>query len=140
MTPAIRGTCLAPRRRITQYPAVASVKIIHKMSGSSHTIMTDCGTHDLPPLQAVVQVPEHVLMRQVGGEVVMLNLAQENYYGLNDVGARLMQIAETGATLGRIVEQLLAEFDAGREQIESDVRRIAADLIAAGLIEQVPTV
>lgn len=102
--------------------------------------MTDCDTRDLPPLQATVRVPEHVLMRQVGDEVVMLNLAQENYYGLNDVGARLMQLAETGATLGVIVEQLLAEFDAGREQIESDVRRIAADLIAAGLIERGPAV
>jgi hypothetical protein len=70
--------------------------------------------------------------------MVMLNLAQENYYGLNDVGARLMQLAETGATLGQIVEQLLEEFDAGRHQIENDVRLIAADLITAGMLEQGP--
>jgi len=29
----------------------------------------------------------------------MLNLDAESYYGLNDVGARLMQAAETGANL-----------------------------------------
>jgi len=75
-------------------------------------------------------------MRQVGEEMVMLNLERENYYGLNPVGARLMQIAESGATLGEIGERLLEEFDAGREQVEADVRRIAADLIAAGLLEK----
>ena len=102
--------------------------------------MTDCITRDLPLLHATVRVPEHVLMRQVNDELVMLNLAQESYYGLNDVGARLMQVAETTATLGQIVERIMSEFDAGREQIESDVRRIAADLIAAGLLEQESTV
>lgn len=102
--------------------------------------MTDCDTRELPTLQEAVRVPGHVLMRQVGNEVVMLHLAQETYYGSNDVGARLMQLAETGATLAQIVEQLHAEFDADREQIESDVRRIAAALIAAGLLEQGPTV
>lgn len=102
--------------------------------------MTDGDTRDLPQLLANIRVPEHVLMRQVGNEMVMLNLALENYYGLNDVGGRLMQLAETGTTLERIVEQLVAEFDAGREQIENDVRRVAADLIAAGLLEQGPAV
>lgn len=90
----------------------------------------------LPPLQFRVRVPEQVLMRQVGEEMVMLNLERENYYGLNPVGARLMQIAESGATLEQISERLLEEFDAAREQVEGDVRSIAAELMAAGLLEQ----
>jgi len=75
-------------------------------------------------------------MRRVGEELVMLNLERECYYGLDPVGARLMQIAESGATLGKISERLLEEFDVGREQVEADVRRIAAELMAAGLLEQ----
>lgn len=75
-------------------------------------------------------------MRQVGEEMVMLDLDREYYYGLNEVGARLMQIAESGATLGEIADQLLEEFDAGRGQIEGDVRRLAADLLAGGLLAQ----
>lgn len=74
-------------------------------------------------------------MRQVGEEMVMLNLARENYYCLDPVGARLMQIAEPGATLEQITERLLEEFDAARELVEGDVRRIAGELIAAGLLE-----
>ena len=74
-------------------------------------------------------------MRQVGEEMVMLNLARENYYALDPVGARLMQIAEPGATLAQVAERLLEEFDGARELVEGDVRRIAAELITAGLLE-----
>jgi len=93
---------------------------------------------DLPSLQLRVRVPERVLMRRVGDEMVMLDLGREHYYGLNDVGARLMQIAEDGATLAQVSALLAEEFDATREQVEGDVRRLASELIAAGLIEATP--
>ena len=98
-------------------------------------IMTDNNSRNLPQLRTTVRVPEHVLMRQVGEELVLLNVDKENYYGLNPVGARLMQLAETGATLEEIVERMLTEFEVKREQLEADVRTVAADLIAAGLLE-----
>ena len=97
--------------------------------------MTDDNSGDLPQLKTSVRVPERVLMRHVGDELVMLNLDEESYYGLNPVGARLMQLAETGATLEEIVERMLQEFEVKREQLEIDVRTVAANLIAAGLIE-----
>lgn len=97
--------------------------------------MTDKNSRDLPRLGTNVRVPERVLMRLVGEELVLLNLDEENYYGLNAVGARLMQFAETGATLEEIVERMLTEFEVKREQLELDVRTVAADLIAAGLLE-----
>ncbi len=97
--------------------------------------MTDNNSRDLPQLEASVRVPEHVLMRRVGDEHVLLNLEDETYYGLNPVGSRLMELAENGATLEQIIDGLFAEFEVGREQLEVDVRRLAAELMAAGLIE-----
>ena len=91
-------------------------------------------SRSLPPPGMRVRVPEHVLMRGLGDEMVMLNLDAESYYGLNEVGARLMQLAEAGATLEQIAEQLFGEFEVSREQLEHDVRTVAADLIAAGLL------
>lgn len=91
-------------------------------------------SRSLPPPGTCVRVPEHVLMRSLGDEMVMLNLNAESYYGLNEVGARVMQLAETGATLEQITEQLLSEFEVGCEQLEHDVRTVVADLIAAGLL------
>lgn len=99
--------------------------------------MTDKLTRALPALAANIRVPDSVLMRAVGEDLVLLNMNAENYYGLNPVGARLMQLAQTGATLNEIVGGLLDEFDVGRERLEADVRSVAADLIAAGLLEEV---
>jgi hypothetical protein len=98
--------------------------------------MTDNNSRDLPQLKASVRVPEHVLMRRVGEEHVLLNLEDETYYGLNPVGSRVLERAETGETLAEIIDLLFAEFEVGREQLENDVRRVAADLIAAGLVEE----
>src|SRR4029077_4082781 len=94
---------------------------------SDITIMTDNQSRNLPPLNTSVRVPECVLMRQVGEELVLLNVDKENYYGLNPVGARLMQLAEAGATLKEIVEQMLSEFEVKREKLEVDVKAVAAD-------------
>ena len=105
---------------------------------SISVIMTDGNLQNLPPLRSRVRVPEHVLMRLVGDELVLLNLREEKYFGLNAVGARMMDVAENGATLDEVVERLMAEFEIGREQLEMDVRTVAADLIAAGLIEESP--
>lgn len=97
-------------------------------------IMEGQESRNLPPLGMRVCVPEHVLMRGLGDEMVMLNLEAETYYGLNEVGARLMRLAEAGATLAQISEKLVSEFEVGREQLEHDLRAVAADLIAAGLL------
>ena len=98
--------------------------------------MTDRKPGILPPLALRVRVPPDVLMRQVGDELVLLNMDRESYYGLNPSGALLMQFAAAGATIGEIVERMLGEFEVERGQLEIDVRAVAAELMAAGLLEE----
>lgn len=102
--------------------------------------MTDSISCALPLLQTHVRVPARVLMRRVGDEHVLLNLDDETYYGLNPVGSRLIELADDGATLAEIVDRLFAEFEVERAQLENDVRRIAGELIAAGLLDKGPAV
>jgi len=85
-----------------------------------------------------MQVPAHVLMRRVGEEHVLLNLERETYYGLNPVGSRMIEIIDAGASLAQVVENLLEEFEVGRERLEADVRSLARELIANGLIQEAP--
>ena len=91
---------------------------------------------ELPALSVRIRIPEDVLMRQVGDELVLLNLRDESYYGLNAVGVRLMQLAETGTTLEDAANTLITEFEVGREQLDADIRRLAAELLSAGLLER----
>ena len=97
--------------------------------------MTDNNSTNQPRPGTSMRVPERVLMRRVGDEQVLLNLEDETYYGLNPVGSRLIELAKDGMTLENIIDMLHGEFEVERGQLEIDIRRIAAELVAAGLIE-----
>lgn len=72
-----------------------------------------------------VSVPEHVLVQDISGELVLLNLQQECYYGLNNVGTRMWQVITDAPSLESAVQTLLAEYDVA----EDELRRDLADLI-----------
>ena len=79
-------------------------------------------------------IPEEVLARQVGEEVVILNLTSGTYFGLDPVGARIWQLMSDGKTLAEICDGMQAEYAVSREDIERDVIDIAQALCARQLI------
>lgn len=85
-------------------------------------------------LDSMVYRAEHVLFRELDGEMVLLDLSGESYFGLNAVGARAWQLIGEGASLRAIAEGLLAEFDAEAEVVQADLLALADDLARAGLI------
>lgn len=81
-----------------------------------------------------LSVPDHVLTRRAAGETVLLNLDNEQYYGLDGVGSRLWQLIETGTTLGQATAELLDEYDVEREVLHADLAAVLADLTTNGLV------
>lgn len=79
-------------------------------------------------------IPHYVLSRRVGDETVLLNLDNEQYYGLDGVGSRFWEIAEGGTTLEQAVETLLGEFDVERSALTTDLNAIVVDLRRNGLL------
>ena len=53
-----------------------------------------------------------VMFQEVGGEAVLLDLASEQYFGLDPVGTRIWSLIDGDAPLGRIHAALCSEFDA----------------------------
>jgi hypothetical protein len=80
-------------------------------------------------------IPDHVMQRAVGGEAVILNLENEQYYGLDEVGARAFELAQAGSTFGQIVTALLDEYEVDEPTLTSDLSALMADLVAEGLLE-----
>jgi hypothetical protein len=77
------------------------------------------------PFSNRVCVPPDVLMSNLDGESVLLNLQTETYFGLDEVGTRMWD-ALTGA------ESIQAAFDAlaGEYDVEpAELRRDLADLL-----------
>ncbi len=81
-----------------------------------------------------VSIPTQVMARTVGDETVILDLASGTYFGLDPVGARIWALMGEGAMLAEICATMLEEYDVQRDQLETDVLRLAEELCAKGLI------
>jgi hypothetical protein len=75
-----------------------------------------------------------VVWRDLDGEAVLLDLSSGVYFGLNEVGTRIWLLLDEGRDHDDIVEALAAEFDAGREAIDADVRALVETLRARRLV------
>ena len=83
----------------------------------------------------VFTVSKDVLFQEVSGETVLLDLASEQYFGLDEVGTRVWQLLNEGKSLVAMLEVLLEEYEVERERLEGDVRALLESLIEAGLVE-----
>jgi hypothetical protein len=82
-----------------------------------------------------VTVPKDVLFRELDGESVLLNLANECYYGLDQVGTRMWQRLTTADCIESAVNLLLKEYDVEPDMLRQDVQILVAQLAENGLIE-----
>lgn len=78
---------------------------------------------------------QDVLAKEVGGEIVLLDLASGTYFGLAEVGARTWQLmAEKARTIGELCNLLQAEYDVDAATLEADVVALCRDLADKGLL------
>ena len=82
------------------------------------------------------KVSPDVLSQELGDETVLLDLAGEAYFGLNEVGTRVWQLLKQDHGFKEVLEVLETEFDVSRERLEKDLSRLMDDLKAEGLIRQ----
>lgn len=81
-----------------------------------------------------VSIPESVLARDLGEEMVLLDLASESYFGLDAVGSRLWHLlCETGSVKDACT-RMLEEYDVSRDVLETDVVQWVDALLEAGLV------
>ena len=78
---------------------------------------------------------EEVVTREVGGELVLLDLNSGQYFGLDPVGARIWELlSEQPRSLGNLCDAIEAEFDAPRTTIEADLIALVGGLKEQELI------
>ena len=75
-----------------------------------------------------------VLCKDLGDESILLDLETETYYGLNEVGSRLLKLLTTGKTIRGAFESMLEEYEVPPEELERDIRALIDDLVGRGLV------
>ena len=81
-----------------------------------------------------VTISPEVLFQEVSGEMVLLDLSSESYFGLDAVGARIWGLLESGNSVGEVLDTLMQEYEVERETLEVDVGELLDRLLEAGLI------
>ncbi len=88
---------------------------------------------ELAPSQQVT-LAEGVLFQELAGEAVLLNLDSETYFGLDDVGTRMLQVLAASASIGEAQERLLAEYEVEPAVLQADLQALIGELAAHGLV------
>ncbi len=86
---------------------------------------------------ARVAIPTGVLIRELDGESVLLNLESERYFGLDEVGTRMVLCLSEAVSIQAAYETLLAEYDVDPGTLQQDLQTLIQDLLAHGLVEVV---
>jgi hypothetical protein len=87
------------------------------------------------PFTARVEASDQVLFRELEGEAVILNLNDDSYYGLDEVGTRLWQLLISSESLDAACEAMLEEYDVPEDTLRKDVEEFVRQLLERQMIE-----
>lgn len=85
---------------------------------------------------SIVRIRDGVLLQHLpDGESVLLDMATEQYYGLNRTGTRMLELLSETGSITHTHQAMLEQFDAPEDDLMTDLRNLVDDLKNAGLIE-----
>lgn len=75
-----------------------------------------------------------VVVREVGEELVLLDLGRSLYFGLDPIGARMWAVLTSGRAIAEAFTVLIGELEVEPERLRIDLEGFAAELAEHGLI------
>ncbi|HVM69361.1 MAG TPA: PqqD family protein [Gaiellaceae bacterium] len=81
-----------------------------------------------------VSIGASVYARSFGDEIVLLDFARGEYFGLDEVGAEVWRGLEKGRSLSEIAELIVERFEVAREQALADIIEIVDDMMNNSLV------
>lgn len=82
-----------------------------------------------------VTKPEQVLARQIEGEMVILDLASEAYFGLDEVGTAMWNEMIQADSIELAYQSLLEQYNVEPETLRADMQALLEQLIEKQLLE-----
>ncbi|MEX0763204.1 MAG: PqqD family protein [Dehalococcoidia bacterium] len=92
----------------------------------------DTGLDDLRKL--TVRPSEYAIFQEVGEDTVLLHTQTGEYYGLNEVGARIWSLLNDGSALDDVVSRVLEDHDVSEDALAADVSAFLAELEQRDLV------
>ena len=86
-------------------------------------------------LAVKVSLSQEVLMQDLGGETVFLNCDREEYFSLDEVGTRMLNVLEESPSVEAACQVLVAEYEVEPEQLQQDLLALIQQLEEHGLVK-----
>ena len=83
------------------------------------------------------QMTPDVLFQTVADEAVLLNLNDNRYYGLDDIGTRIWQLLMEHGAVEVVVEQMLQEYEVDEATLRRDLAALLTEMERRGLLIRV---
>src|SRR5580692_1776440 len=86
-------------------------------------------------MQSVVKVSKERLGRSMDRELVILNLQNSTYYGLNSVGAFVWSLMQRATSVKELRDAMLKKYEVDEQRCERDLLDLLKTMHSEGLIE-----
>jgi uncharacterized protein YjbK len=90
-------------------------------------------------LHQSISIKPDVLVQELEGEIVLLNLDSEEYFGLDDVGSNMWLTLKDTGSVQVAYDRLLEQYDVEPEQLKADFLELIEKWLQHGLLEVVAT-
>jgi hypothetical protein len=87
-----------------------------------------------PNLPETIEIGDDVIFQILDDEVVLLNIASSQYYGLDPLGAEVWKLLLEHRSTGVVVERLCAKYQVDPDTARSDLGALIQSLNQAGLV------
>ena len=81
-----------------------------------------------------VTVPDTVLIRELAGESVLMELASEAYFGLDGTATQMCRAMTDAATIEAALADLQARFEVEPARLQQDLTQFITRLVELGLL------
>ena len=82
-----------------------------------------------------VRIPDDVLFRSFGQEMVLLNLRTGQYHGLNDTGGRMLEVLVEVGDIDEAIKLIVAEYGCTVEEVSRDMAELCQALTQRSLVQ-----
>jgi len=76
-----------------------------------------------------------VFAQEVDGEMVLLDMNSENYFGLDEVGTAIWQAIQEKENLKEVLEVLLEQYEVEEDVLKNDLMAFVEKLKESGLVK-----
>jgi len=80
---------------------------------------------------------ERVAAKEVGGELVLLDLEEGSFFVARGTGPRVWDLVEDGASIEEVIRAVAERYGKGEDEVRADVEAFVSDLVERGFLVEV---